>query len=424
MTISQLHQRFLQSSGVCTDSRGVFEKCIFFALKGANFNGNKFAREALQKGAVFAVVDEQEYADGDATILVNNVLESLQELAKFHRRNSPARIIALTGSNGKTTTKELVQAVLSKKYRTIATRGNLNNHIGVPLTLLGIRKDTELAIVELGANHKGEIAFLCSISKPDYGYITNFGKAHLEGFGGEEGVVEGKSELYTHLKDKGYHIFFNAEDKRQRELVGGYKNSTGFGSAETATCQIRFLEANPFVKMQMGTHSIQTQLVGNYNFNNCAAAAMIGAFFDVPVNQIKDALESYLPVNNRSQLLDKNGYQILLDAYNANPSSMVAALDNFENMPGKSKTVFLGDMFELGTSAREEHQQIASLAEKKGFSSVFLIGENFSKVKTSLSTFATFEAFEEYIRKNKPTQGNILIKGSRGMALERILESL
>lgn len=425
MKIAALHQVFLRVSQACTDSRNIPENSMFFALRGAHFNGNAFASEALGKGAAYAVIDEEQYADGENLILVSNVLETLQELANFHRKYCRARVIALTGSNGKTTTKELMYAVLSKKYRTVATKGNLNNHIGVPLTLLSIKKNTEMVIVEMGANHKREIAFLCGIAEPDYGYITNFGKAHLEGFGGEQGVIEGKSELYEHLISKGLPVFINADDPVQRERVGAYPKKIGFSAAGVeGYLPVRFLEAHPFVSLEFAGITMKTKLVGDYNFNNCAAAVLVGHTFEVPATEIRDALEAYLPANNRSQLLEIDGRRILLDAYNANPSSMKAALENFKSMAGSPKSVYLGDMFELGEAASEEHQQIADLALRHNYDHTYLIGENFSKVTTPLPTFKTYEAFESYIKQHKPEPGTILIKGSRGMALERILEVL
>ncbi len=424
MTIEQLHQRYLQCAGAFTDSRNVLQNGLFFALKGAHFNGNAFASEALQKGALYAVVDEPEYATEQNIFLVDDVLQSLQQLATYHRDISSAKIIALTGSNGKTTTKELIQAVLAKKYRTVATSGNLNNHIGVPLTLLRIREDTELAIVEMGANHQGEIKFLSSLAKPDFGYITNFGKAHLEGFGGVQGVIKGKSELYDDLKSREGHIFYNADDEIQSDRLGNYSIKSGFSTSEGDHMIIKFLGASPFVQLEVNGLTIGTRLAGSYNFTNCAAAALIGRHFEVAIPKIKEAIESYLPVNNRSQLVEKSGYHILLDAYNANPSSMKAALDHFGAMESPRKTVFLGDMFELGSSAAWEHQQIADLAAAKKFDEVYLIGENFSRVNTNLPTFGSYTQFEKYIRNHRPAPGSILIKGSRGMALERILEAL
>jgi UDP-N-acetylmuramoyl-tripeptide--D-alanyl-D-alanine ligase len=290
--------------------------------------------------------------------------------------------------------------------------------------LLSIKKDTEMAIVEMGANHKGEIAFLCSLAQPDYGYITNFGKAHLEGFGGVQGVIEGKSELYTYLKKNGKHIFFNEDDDTQTGRIGNYKEKSGYGTENDSLFRVRLLHVNPFVKMECLEQTITTRLVGSYNFNNCAAAALLGNYFQVSAKDIKLALEGYLPQNNRSQLIEKEGYRILLDAYNANPTSMNAALENFRDMKNGPKTVFLGDMFELGDSAPKEHQTIADLVADMGFKTVYLIGENFSGVDTPLKTFKDFREFEAYIREYKPSPGSILIKGSRGMALERILDSL
>lgn len=425
MNVSQLHQHFLRSSGVTTDSRKIEESCIFFALKGPHFNGNRFASEALEKGASLAIVDEREYAVSDNIIPVADSLLCLQDLARYHRRQYQARIIGLTGSNGKTTTKELLHAVLSRKFNTLATRGNLNNHIGVPLTLLGIQKDTDLAVVEMGANHRGEIQNLCGIAEPDFGLITNFGKAHLEGFGGVEGVILGKSELYDHLMARGGHIFINGDDPLQREKTNGYKNVSGYSASGGEFLKIQLLEAEPFVRLAYRETILKTQLVGSYNFNNCAAAVLAGDYFGVSPEDIKSGLEGYVPSNNRSQLLEKGGYLILLDAYNANPSSMRVALETFSRMPGGPKTVILGDMFELGDSAAREHGEIAALAGEKGFDRVYLVGENFSRIDSDLQSFSSFDAFSTFLKTNPPAPGSLmLIKGSRGMALERVLEGL
>lgn len=424
MRIEQLHRQFLTSSQACTDSRNIPENSMFFALKGANFNGNEFAADAIRRGALYAVVDEAEYATPEAAILVDNVLETLQQLANFHRHYCNAGIIALTGSNGKTTTKELMKAVLSRKYRIIATQGNLNNHIGVPLTLLSIKEDTQLAIVEMGANHKKEIRFLCGIAEPDHGYITNFGKAHLEGFGGIEGVIEGKSELYEYLIQANKHIFINADDPVQLQRIGNYANLTGFSENQEKGLPIQFLAASPYVSIQYKEIVMQTQLIGKYNFLNCAAAILAGHYFEIPSEAIKEALEAYVPANNRSQIIEKNGSRIILDAYNANPSSMRAALENFELLQGSHKIAFLGDMFELGQAAPSEHQAIADLAESLHLDRTYLIGENFARVNSKLTKFSSFDQFEVYLKKNPPEPADILIKGSRGMALERILEWL
>ncbi|WP_394750938.1 UDP-N-acetylmuramoyl-tripeptide--D-alanyl-D-alanine ligase [Spongiimicrobium salis] len=424
MTISQLHAYFLESSGVCTDTRKITKDCIFFALKGDNFNGNQYAAEAVQKGAKYAVIDEKEYLLGDKTLMVDHVLKTLQELATHHRRYCNAKIIGLTGSNGKTTTKELIHRVLSKKYNTVATKGNLNNHIGVPLTLLSIQKDTEIAIVEMGANHQKEIEFLCTIAQPDYGYITNFGKAHLEGFGGPEGVIAGKSELYAHLMDYKKSIFLNADDPIQEEKLSSYTKKYGFSARNSNYFQIQFKEANPFVSLEVEGLQIQSQLIGAYNFTNCAAAIIMGKYFNVPLQDIKTAIEAYVPQNNRSQIISKSGHRIILDAYNANPTSMEAALRNFKALDGEPKVLFLGDMFELGETAAKEHQYIADMALQMDFEEVFLIGENFNAIHTSLQQFNTFELLATFLKEKKWKNSHILIKGSRGMALERILDLL
>lgn len=424
MTTPQLHEMFLELSQVCTDTRKITEDCIFFALKGGNFNGNKFAAEALKKGATYAVVDESEYVVSKSCILVEDVLRTLQKLANYHRNYSKAKIIGLTGSNGKTTTKELVNIVLGKKYKTVATKGNLNNHIGVPLTLLSIKPDTEIAIVEMGANHQKEIEFLSSLAQPDFGYITNFGKAHLEGFGGEKGIIKGKSELYDNLMDNGKHIFINADDPVQIKKVSGYVKKIGFSTKNHEYYKIELLRANPFVKIKVEETIIESHLIGRYNFTNCGAAILIGKYFNVPLEDIKSAIESYTPQNNRSQLIEKNGHRIILDAYNANPSSMKAALENFQQLKGGPKIAFLGDMFELGQAARDEHQYIADLAKSMKFDTVFLIGKNFEKTDTSLLQFDSFKSLSKYFDSNSLKKSNILIKGSRGMALERVLEIL
>ncbi len=422
MTIAELHLLFSSHYKVSTDTRKITENCIFFALKGDNFNGNKYASEALKIGASYAVVDEEKQVVSDKFVLVDNVLKTLQDLATYHRGQSTAKVIGLTGSNGKTTTKELILAVLSKKYRTIATTGNLNNHIGVPLTLLSIRPDTEIAVVEMGANHKKEIDFLCKIAQPDFGYITNFGKAHLEGFGSEKGVIEGKSELYNYLLSNNKAVFLNADDPIQTEKLKSHIKKFGFSTNNQQYYKIEFLSADPFVKIKVENSTITSHLIGSYNFTNCAAAILMGKYFNVPVHNIKIALEEYIPENNRSQILEKNGHTIILDAYNANPTSMKAALENFDTMQGGTKIAFLGDMFELGKTAAAEHKIIADLAKQMNFDDVYLIGENFNAVNTPLKTFESYEAVETFLKKNKlPHNSDLLIKGSRGMALERLL---
>ena len=424
MTIERLHQLFLQFPVACTDTRHIKDACIFFALKGENFDGNKFAADAIRKGAQYAVIDNASYAQNDSTILVDDVLSTLQELATYHRNYCKARVIGLTGSNGKTTTKELIHGVLSKKYRTVATSGNFNNHIGVPLTLLRIREDTEIAIVEMGANHQKEIEFLSQLAQPDFGYITNFGKAHLEGFGGVEGVIKGKSELYSNLINRGQHVFFNADDPIQVSKLKDYKHKTGFSVNQREHFSIKFRGAHPYVVLEVENVVIKTQLIGSYNFSNCCAAILIGNYFDIPLSQIKEALEYYIPENNRSQVIEREGHQIILDAYNANPTSMKAALENFQQMRGEQKIVFLGDMFELGEEAAMEHQNTAELVENMNFTKAFLIGENFNETDTSLLKCKTFDELSDYLESHPLKPSQILIKGSRGMALERILPLL
>ncbi|MEN8798358.1 MAG: UDP-N-acetylmuramoyl-tripeptide--D-alanyl-D-alanine ligase [Flavobacteriaceae bacterium] len=424
MTIERLHQLFLKYPVACTDTRQIHEACMFFALKGDNFDGNKFAADALRKGAKYVVADSVDAAKDERIILVDDTLKTLQQLATYHRKYCTATVIALTGSNGKTTTKELMFAVLSKKFNTIATQGNFNNHIGVPLTLLRIVKETEIAIVEMGANHQKEIDLLCNIALPDHGYITNFGKAHLEGFGGIEGVIKGKSELYDYLIKHEKHIFFNADDSIQASKLASYKKKTGYSTEAREFLTVSFLGALPYVVLKLGESRISTQLIGSYNFSNCCAALLVGSYFKVPIDDIKEALEYYIPENNRSQLIEREHHSIVLDAYNANPTSMRAALENFSQMNSMAKTVFLGDMFELGVESAKEHQATARLVEDINFDNAFLIGENFYKTDTTLKKYRSFEDLSEYLKKHPLGPSQILIKGSRGMALERILEIL
>lgn len=425
MSIAEIYALFLKHPRICTDSRHIDADSLFFALKGPNFNGNAYAREALEKGAAYAVVDEAEHADTDRCILVSDALKCLQDLGTHHRRNCRATIIALTGSNGKTTTKELIARVLGCQYKTLSTEGNLNNHIGVPLTLLKLRPDTEMAVVEMGANHQGEIGFLSRLAEPDFGYITNFGKAHLEGFGGVEGVIKGKSELYGYLLEAGKHVFFNADDPIQREKLEGYQKKIGFSTTDPEFYQIKDLGADPCVKLQVGGTTIETQLSGAYNFPNCAIALLVGKYFDIPLSDAKEALEGYVPENNRSQLVHKDGLEIILDAYNANPSSMEVALRHLAGINAPRKIAILGDMFELGDESEKEHQAIADLGDSLGFGTLYLVGRAFSRTRTAARQFDTFEDLTAFL-KTHPIKGpaTLLIKASRGMALERVLDYL
>lgn len=425
MTIEHIYTHFLKCDSISTDTRKITKNCMFFALKGENFNGNTFAEKALEMGAKYCIVDEKSYAKHPNCILVDDVLKTLQDLATFHRKQLALPIIALTGSNGKTTTKELINAVLSTQYKTSATQGNLNNHIGVPLTLLKMTSETEIGIVEMGANHPKEIEMLCNITLPDYGLITNFGKAHLEGFGSIEGVIQAKSELYEHLKKHDKTIFVNENDTIQLKQTDGYEHLKLFGSKSSQNVFLELLTSQPFVSLKYDDSIINSNLAGAYNFNNIAVAIAIGNYFKISTKNMVSAIENYTPTNNRSQIIKQNGNSILMDAYNANPTSMLAALENFKQLQHPNKVLFLGDMFELGTDAEKEHQAIIDYLENNPFEMVYVIGENFFKTKTTqifIHQFKMFDELKSHFSSNKITDKFILIKGSRGMALERVLE--
>lgn len=424
MEIQDLHKLFLKSKGIATDTRGIQKNQLFFALKGENFNGNTFAWQAIKKGAGYAIIDDPECVQDERYILVKNVLKTLQNLATFHRRYLKIPILAITGSNGKTTSKELIHAVLRKKLNTVATKGNLNNHIGVPLTLLSIKEGTEFGIVEMGANHHGEIKNLCEIAQPDYGYITNFGKAHLEGFGSVEGVVQAKSELYEHLISHNKLIFLNSDDPIQRKKLS-YAHTFAFGTSGDVNVRITYPDAKKNAQVIKGDLAFESQLTGNYNAINIAAAICIGTFFQVPEEHIRKAIEAYSPKNNRSQLVKFGNITLLMDAYNANPTSMKAALESFEKFPAVKKALVLGDMFELGSDSEKEHQEITSYLEKTNFSPIFLIGSNFSKTSSkneNINKFENFKDFELGVIMEDLRNSFVLVKGSRGMALERIID--
>ena len=423
MEIKEIFNLYKQHYKVTTDTRSELENSIFFALKGDNFNGNKYAKEALDKGANFAVVDEVKYQTDDRIIFVDDVLKTLQKLARYHRQQLNIPIISLTGSNGKTTTKELIHSVLKQKYCCVATKGNLNNHIGVPLTLLSMKPDTEIGVVEMGANHPNEIKELCEIALPDYGYITNFGKVHLEGFVDLEGVIQAKTELYRSLNKRNKTIFVNTNDKIQVEKSKGIKRVT-FGS-ENSDYIIEFENANPFVNLNFDGINVQSKLIGKYNYLNIATAIAFGLYFKIDQEKIKNAIENYIPTTNRSQLIYKGSNKIILDAYNANPNSMEAAIENLSQLEDENKIAILGDMFEIGDKTLLEHQMVANLIEKANVNRTFLIGETFSKIRIinkNIDQFKTFEEFKDQLEKEKIENSTILIKASRGMALERVLD--
>ncbi len=425
MELNQIHHLFLKSSGTSTDTRNIKQDSLFFALKGANFNGNTFAHQALESGANYAVIDQVVHPTDERFILVDDVLETLQALASFHRNHLGLPIIALTGSNGKTTTKELIHAVLKLHFKTVATVGNLNNHIGVPLTLLSMTADTEIGIVEMGANHAKEIAMLCEIAQPNMGYITNFGKAHLEGFGSEEGVVKAKSELYDFLKANTGLIILNSDDGKQVAQVGTYDNVYTFSQSLETSLNVKLTATQPFLNVALKNTTIKTNLVGAYNFCNVAAALTIGIYFKLSPLQLKNGIEAYVPENNRSQIIQKISNEILLDAYNANPSSMDVALENFKGIQNQHKLAILGDMFELGTTSAKEHLAVVNQAILTKDCSFYFVGSHFFEQKIhhpNLLFFETFQDLQIHLEKTTISNTSILIKGSRGMALERVLE--
>ena len=425
MDIKYIHSLFLKCNSVSIDTRNIKSNSLFVAIKGDRFDANTFAESALEKGASYVVIDDDSCFIDERTILVDDCLIALQELAKFHRKYLNLPIIALTGSNGKTTTKELILVVLSKKMKAKATVGNLNNHIGVPLTLLSFTSETEIGIVEMGANHKKEIEFLCELAKPDYGYITNFGKAHLEGFGGVEGVIQGKSEMYHYLSSKDKTVFINLEDAIQVEKSKSLNTYTFGINKEEAVVNITDVKANPFVEISYSDLVIKSHLIGLYNANNINAALAIGKYFGVPDSDIKEALEGYVPENNRSQLVSKGTNQIILDAYNANPSSMMVAIENFLQLENPNKIMVLGDMFELGDESLQEHKAIIAMLSSEENVKCYFVGSAFYECKIEKDNFwfyAKFESFSNDLSIMKFVNSTILIKGSRGMALERTLE--
>jgi UDP-N-acetylmuramoyl-tripeptide--D-alanyl-D-alanine ligase len=423
--VEEIYSLFLKFPRITTDSRNVPAGSVFFAIKGEHFDGNSFAADALDKGAAYAVIDNESALTGDRFILVPDVLQALQQLAVIHRRHIKAKIIGITGSNGKTTTKELIGKVLSSSFKTIITRGNLNNHIGVPLTVLSIKDDTDIAVIEMGANHPGEIANLCRIARPDYGIITNIGKAHLEGFGSFEGVIKAKSELYDFIRQNNGHIFLNLDNELLSSISGGM-NILTYGSSEYAGCKGIIAERNPYLVISWSSGKskghVRTMLIGDYNFENVLASVCIGLHFGISSDLIENAICSYLPDNNRSQMIRTENNVLILDAYNANPSSMKAALSNFHEFDARSKMVILGDMMELGENSYEEHIDIITLVRKLSFNEILVVGEVFTRAARDGKEicFANIHEAENWLKDHPVHDQTILIKGSRKMELEKL----
>jgi len=427
MNISDLHQLYLKHPIICTDTRKIEQNCLFFALKGENFNANQFAKDAINSGASYAIIDDLTYQMNDQFILVDDVLKTLQELASYHRDTLKIPVIAIVGSNGKTTTKELITSVLSKNYNVLATPGNFNNHIGLPLTMLKINVTHEIAVIEMGANHVGENEFLCTIAKPNFGVVTNNGKDHLEGFGSLEGVALSNSELYYYLLKNNGIAFVNIHDEwlirmaRQLENKITYAaNFEGRNLEATHSCFASNLQPN--IEFVLNEINIESRLSGDYNFDNIMVAVAMGLYFGLSAEQIKKGIENYVPSNNRSEVLKKGSNTIFLDAYNANPSSMEVSIKNFAAMPFSNKIVILGDMFELGKYAEEEHQNLVNLCSSLGLTNVYLCGDQFKNTKNSYLTFSSTALCKQYLNENKIFNANVFMKGSRGMKLETLLD--
>lgn len=430
MKIESLHEIFLCYPKVSTDTRKIEHGTLYFALKGAAFNGNDFALEALSKGAAYAIVDEDIVGANEAVIKVDNVLSCLQQLANYHRKFLGIPVLGITGTNGKTTTKELVASVLSKKYKIVFTQGNLNNHIGVPLTLLSLTPDTEFAVIEMGASRPGDIKELCEIAEPNFGLITNVGVAHLEGFRSFDGVKKTKAELYDFLKKKDGLVFINYENPHLIEMLNSYLNIYTYASS-SASVTAHIIGADPFLRMSFKVGSselnLQTQLSGAYNFENVLAAISIGSYFSIEAAAIKEAIESYKPENNRSQIIEKGSNTLFVDCYNANPSSMKASIENFSNLSLTKKLLILGDMFELGESSTQEHRNLLDQIVKLSLvGSTWLVGAEFAKVNSSFGLQHCNNADEliDHLKKQIISDTAILIKGSRGMRLEKILDAI
>lgn len=431
MEIDEIYNLFKKNFKISTDSRNIKKGVLFFALKGENFDGNKYANEALKKGARYCIIDNIDYKINNKCILVDDVLKTLQKLANFHLKEIGIKTIAITGSNGKTTTKEIVTTVLSQKYKVKSTQGNFNNHIGVPLTVLSFTKDLDFGIVEMGANHKGEIKELADIVNPDYGIITNIGTAHIEGFGSYKGILETKLELYQNLgKNEGTAFIHSTNSELMLKSSEMNLNSVIFGTGKNTLVEAEIISNTPFITLKLLSDNkkketeIKSNLIGDYNLENIMAGACIGAYFSVSEKQIKSAIESYVPKNMRSQFKETSKNKVILDAYNANPSSMKAAIQNLSSIDHKNKIVILGDMMELGEMAISEHQKIISLLGEKNYSKVFLVGQLFKNSKSMYTTFSNTDELIEYLKLNTLENNLILVKGSRKMKLEKIVTYL
>ena len=434
-SIEALYEIFKRHPKIITDSRKVEPGCLFFALKGEKFNGNEFAGQALDTGAAYSVIDEDKFKTGDRLLLVEDVLTTLQELARHHRRQFNIPVIAITGSNGKTTTKELVSSVLASHYPAHFTQGNLNNHIGVPLTILAMPEKTEVAIIEMGANHPGEIDFLCRIAEPTHGLITNVGKAHLEGFGSFDGVKKTKSELYRFLAERSGLVFINMDEPHLTELAQGNKLKLFYHRSDAprptnVPFEVKLMAEAPFIEVAFLSEKgaqvcAKSNLIGQYNFNNIMTAIVVGKYFKVPAEKIKQAIVNYVPSNNRSQLQAIGSNTFILDAYNANPTSMKNALAAFGKMKAKQRIAILGAMLELGEYSKEEHQNIASFAISQGLNKLVLVGNEFRQAAqdADILFFETTAQLHEWFQQQNFTDTHFLIKGSRSIGLEKMLEN-
>lgn len=420
MDLKDFYTLYKNCNKVTIDSRKIEPGDVFFAFSGDNFNAATLADQAVEQGALAVIVEQKEYENTAKNIIYKpSTLSFLQQLATFHRLQLKIPIIGLTGSNGKTTSKELITAVLSEKYKVQSTVGNLNNHIGVPLTLLSIKLEHQVAVVEMGANHQKEIDLLCSMARPDYGYITNFGKAHLEGFGGFEGVIKGKSELYDYLYRDGKTVVINEKDPIQTEKTIKFRNKITFGQPQS-DYYFELFSKDHFVGLKYKNQTAASKLTGDYNFTNLCAASALGLHFGISFEKIKKAIEQYVPTNMRSQIVERNGKTLVVDTYNANPSSMAASLNNFNAFEG-SKSIIIGDMLELGYESRKEHEDILQLARALDFSQIITVGEHFAEINDSYA-FKNTEELSSYLKIHPIASKNVLLKGSRGVALEKVLD--